>query len=89
MAKIVKRKMKKSAIYLFAALVAIFVISILAINYYNDYKYRQTNEFKLLEKGYNKEETQILLEKLNNEKITELLNKVLYRKKFRKILRIL
>jgi len=75
MAKIVKRKMKKSAIYLFAALVAIFVISILAINYYNDYKYRQTNEFKLLEKGYNKEETQILLEKLNNEKITELLNK--------------
>lgn len=75
MAKIVKRKIKKKAIYLLAVIVSIFVITILGINYYNDYKYRQTNEFKLLEKGYTKEDTTILLEKLTEEKIAELLNK--------------
>ncbi len=67
-------KIKKKAIYFFAGMVTIFVITILGIQYYNDYKYRQTHEFKLLEKGYTKEETTILLEKIKEEKIIELLN---------------
>lgn len=74
MAKVVKRKIKKSVIYVFAGIVTIFVATILGINYYNDYQYQQTFEFKLLQKGYEKEEVDILLQKLNNEKIEELLN---------------
>lgn len=73
MTTIRKRKMKKNVIYLFLGIVIIFVISILGLNYYNDYKYRQTNEFKLLEKGYTKEETSELIELLKEEKIMELL----------------
>ena len=67
-------KIKKEAIYFFAGIVIIFVISILGIQYYNDYKYRQTYEFKLIEKGYSKEEATILLEKIKEEKIIEILN---------------
>lgn len=70
-----KIKVKKGAIIFLAIIVIMTVVTILGINYYNDYKYRQTNEFKLLEKGYTKEETTLLLEKLNETKIEELLNK--------------
>lgn len=74
MAEVIKkRKIKKSVIYLFAGLVAILVLSILGVNYYNDYKYRQTNEYKLLQKGYTIEETSLLLEKLTTNKIDELI----------------
>lgn len=74
MAKKKKIKFKKQVIYLFACIVIIIVAAVLGINYYNDYKYRQTNEFKLLEKGYSEDDIKILLEKLSEEKITELLN---------------
>ena len=47
MATIVKRKVKKTAYYLLAGIVAIFVVCILGYNYYNDYKYQQTYEYKL------------------------------------------
>jgi len=73
MAKIVKRKIKKGAIYLFAGIVAIIVICILGVNYYNDYQYQQTEEFKLIEKGYSKEQALELLEKLPPEQIEKLL----------------
>lgn len=67
-------KIKKKAIYFLACIVALFVMTILGIQYYNDYKYQQTYEFKLIEKGYTKEEATILLEKIKEEKILELLN---------------
>ena len=66
-------KIKKKAIYFLAGIVALFVMTILGIQYYNDYKYQQTYEFKLIEKGYTKEEATILLEKIKEEKILELL----------------
>jgi len=76
LATITKRKLKKEAfIYLFAGITAIFVITILIINYYNDYKYQQTFEFKLLEHGYSKEDTEELLNRLNEEELEEVLTK--------------
>ncbi len=74
MATIVKRKVKKTAYYLFAVIVSIFVISILGINYYNDYKYQQTYEYKLIAKGYTKEEATKLQEKLTDDRLNQLLN---------------
>lgn len=74
MAKTKKIKLKKSVIYIFVFLIIIIVATILGINYYNEYQYKQTNEYKLIEKGYTKEETEILLNKLKEEKITELIN---------------
>ena len=74
MTKTVKRRIKKKAIYFFAGIVAIIVTIILGMNYYNDYQYQKTYEFKLLEKGYNKEETDILVAKLSSDQIEQLLN---------------
>lgn len=73
MATIVKRKVKKTAYYLLAGIVAIFVVCILGYNYYNDYKYQQTYEYKLIAKGYTKEESDKLQEKLSEEWILKLL----------------
>lgn len=75
MSVIVKKKIKKKAIYLFAALIALFVITILGINYYNDYKYQQTYEFKLIEKGFSKEEANELQNKLTTDQINTVLEK--------------
>lgn len=69
-----KIKLKKGAIYFFLAIVICIVVVILGINIYHDYKYKQTNEYKLIEKGYTKEETETLLQKLSQEKIENLLN---------------
>ena len=68
-----KVKLKKQVYYLLAGIVAIIVVSILGMNYYNDYKYRQTNEFKLLEKGYTLENAKMLLEKLPEKEIEKIL----------------
>ena len=59
--------------YIFAGIVAIFVICILGYNYYNDYKYQQTYEYKLIAKGYTLEEATKLQEKLGEERINKLL----------------
>lgn len=74
MAKKVKRKIKKEALYAFAGFVTIIVITILGINYYNDYQYQKTYEFKFIEKGYSKEEADILQQKLSTEKLEQLLS---------------
>ena len=68
-----KRKLKKQVYYFLAGIVIIIVGIILGINFYNDFKYKQTNEYKLVTKGYSLEDTKILLEKLPEETITKLL----------------
>ena len=68
-----KRKLKKQVYYFLAGIIIIIVGIILGINFYNDFKYKQTNEYKLVSKGYNLEDTKILLEKLPEETITKLL----------------
>jgi len=56
-----KRKLKKK-VWLIPALLIIFAILIYgAKKVYDDYKYKQTNEYKLLEVGYTPDETKILL----------------------------
>ncbi len=65
--------MKKQVYYFFAGIVVIIVGCILGINFYNDYKYKQTTESKLVEKGYSIEEAKKLEEKLTSEKIEKLL----------------
>lgn len=64
-----KKKFKKRLIIF----VFILIASIVGIKSYKTYKYHQTYEYKLLEKNYTKEETNLLLEKLDKTKIEELL----------------
>ena len=66
--KLKKKFKKRLIIFLF-----IIIISIVSIKSYKTYKYRQTYEYKLLEKNYTKEETDLLLEKLDKTKIEKLL----------------
>lgn len=70
-----KRKLKKQVYYVLAGFIGLIVLGILGMNYYNDFKYRQTNEFKLLDKGYSNDDTNIMLEKLSENSITMVLNK--------------
>ena len=70
-----KRKLKKQVYYVLAGFIGLIVLGILGMNYYNDFKYRQTNEFKLLNKGYSNDDTNIMLEKLSENSITMVLNK--------------
>ena len=62
-----KLKLKKQAYYLLLGLVVIIVAIILGINFYNDSKYKETYEYKLLEKGYTADETKIIQEKLKQD----------------------
>ena len=68
-----KRKLKKQVYYFLAGIVAVIVIVILGINFYNDFQYKQTNEYKLIEKGYSEEDTKTILEKLSDDKISSIL----------------
>ena len=68
-----KRKLKKQVYYFLAGIVAVIVIVILGINFYNDFQYKQTNEYKLIENGYSEEDTKTIVEKLSNDKISSIL----------------
>lgn len=58
-------KLKKKVYYFGAFIVFLIVGILLGINYYNDYQYKQTNEYKLLEKGYSLEDTKTIFAKLS------------------------
>ena len=66
--KLKKKFKKRLIIFLF-----IIIISIIGIKSYKTYKYHQTYEYKLIEKNYTKEETDLLLEKLDKTRIEKLL----------------
>lgn len=70
-----KLKLKKQAYFLFAGVVAVIVISILGFNFYKRIEYQQTDEYKLIEKGYTLEQATILQEKLSSEEIANILGK--------------
>ena len=69
-----KIKLKKQAYYLLAGVVIIIVGIILGLNFYNDYKYKQTNEYKLINKGYSLDDAKLLIEKLSNDKLISLIS---------------
>lgn len=61
-----KRLKLKKKVYYFGTFVVFLTVAILlGINYYNDYQYKQTNEYKLLEKGYSLEDTKTIFAKLS------------------------
>lgn len=68
-----KLKLKKKFKRRLIILLFIIIISIVGIKSYKIYKYHQTYEYKLLEKNYTKEETDLLLEKLDKTRIEKLL----------------
>lgn len=70
-----KLKLKKQAYFLFAGVVAVIVISILGFNFYKRIEYQQTDEYKLIEKGYTLEQATILQGKLSSEEIANILGK--------------
>ena len=63
-----KIRLKKQAYYLLAILVFGVVGIILGINFYNDFTYKQTDEYKLMSKGYSLDETKILFPSLKVSK---------------------
>ena len=68
-----KLKLKKQVYYFIIGIILIIVLSIVGKKHYEDYKYRQTYEYKLLEIGYTKDETIKLLDLLNDSEINQLL----------------
>lgn len=70
-----KLKLKKQAYYIFAGIVAIFVMVILGMNFYNDLKYKETNEAKLIAIGYTLEQAKTIEEKLSKEDVEKILNR--------------
>ena len=76
-----RRKLKKQVYFVLIGIVLFIGLIIFGINKYNLYKYHQTNEYKLLEIGYSKEEVDKILKFddkidyfLNNEKNTKIID---------------
>ena len=68
-----RRKLKKEVYYILIGLVIFIILIVIGIDKFKEYKYHQTNEYHLLEKGYNEEETSEIL-KLDDELIKYFLN---------------
>ena len=62
-----RRKIKKSVKYIFYLFIVIIIGVIFSIKKYQDYKYHQTNLYKLTEKGYSLEDSKYIVSKLNND----------------------
>ena len=70
-----KLKLKKNVkLTLIGILIGIFVLSF-AINKYQEYRYHQTNEYKLTISGYTVEEAKKIEKKLSESNVKELINK--------------
>lgn len=70
-----KRLKLKKKVYYFGAFIVFLIVGILlGINYYNDYQYKQTNEYKLLEKGYSLEDTKTIFAKLSETEQQKLID---------------
>lgn len=66
-----KKKYRRLILYLILAGIAIT----LGVHFINVYQYHQTNEYKLLEVGYNEKEVKNILNKLSTKSINSLLKK--------------
>lgn len=56
-----RKKLKKEVYYFLAIIIFIVLASIFGVNKYNEYKYHQTYEYKLLEHGYDNTSTKKIL----------------------------
>lgn len=62
-----KLKLKKKFRNIIILFIVLIIGSIFGINKYNEYKYKQTNEYKLTQVGYSLEESKLIIDKLNND----------------------
>lgn len=69
-----RRKLKKSVRNIFVLLVILVVGLIFGIKKYKEYKYHQTNLYKLTQVGYTLDESKLIIDKLNNENETYFVN---------------
>ncbi len=60
-------KLKKKVKNIFIIIVILIIGLIIGINKYKEYKYKQTNEYKLTQVGYTLEESKLIIDKLNNK----------------------
>ena len=67
-----KLKLKKSVYFVLGGILIVIVAIVIGIHVYQDYQYKQTNEYKLLDSGYTKEEIKILEDHLTEDEITAL-----------------
>ena len=68
-----RRRLKKEVYFVLIGLVIFIILIVIGIDKFKEYKYHQTNEYHLLEKEYNEEETSEIL-KLDDELIKYFLN---------------
>ena len=76
MSKRKRLKLRKEIKIALVVIVILIILGIYGVDKYNEYKYHQTNEYKLLEHNYSKEEVSLILEKLDDEYINKLLESV-------------
>lgn len=82
-----KLKLKKKVIYRGIIVLLILIVgSIIGLNFYNDYQYKQTYEYKLIEHGYSLEEAKSLVDYY---KENEILDSLLTREKNTTILELI
>lgn len=69
-----KVKLKKAGYIAIFGLIILILLIIFGIKKYQNYQYKQTDEYKLMNKGYTLEDTKILLNKLNHDEIISFLD---------------
>ena len=62
-----RKKVKKEVYYVLCAIIIIIAALFYGKQKYEEYKYKQTYEYKLLEHGYKENEVDIILAKFKNE----------------------
>ena len=67
-----KLKLKKNVWFALGGILVVIIAIVIGVNVYQDYQYKQTNEYKLLEAGYTEDEINLLEEKLTEEEVTTL-----------------
>ena len=65
-----RKRLKKKVKVSFIVIIILVIASIIGIKKYNEYKYHQTNEYKLTVVGYTLDESKLIIEKLNDENET-------------------
>ncbi|MBR1416807.1 MAG: M15 family metallopeptidase [Bacilli bacterium] len=72
--KRVKLRLKKEAKIGLIVIILLIILIIFGINKYKEYQYHQTNEYKLLEKNYSKDDVSLILDKLDQDYINKLID---------------
>lgn len=67
-----KLKLKKKVWYIIGLTFIFIVVIVIGINGYKNYKYKQTDEYKLLDLGYSNEEIKILKDNLTSSEVNAL-----------------